>query len=82
MLQQHLATIQKKHIDRYGKQFSQIDRTQLEQFTQAMCKQILHTPLALLKELSADAAPSERLAAVDLVRRLFDLDAIDDEQLG
>ena len=82
LLQQHLATIQKKHIDRYGKQFSQIDRTQLEQFTQAMCKQILHTPLALLKELSADAAPSERLAAVDLVRRLFDLDAIDDEQLG
>jgi len=45
-----------------------------------MCKQILHMPLALLKELSADAAPSERLAAVDLVRRLFDLDAIDDEQ--
>jgi len=82
LLQQPLATIQKKHIDRYGKQFSQIDRTQLEQFTQAMCKQILHTPLALLKELSADAAPSERLAAVDLVRRLFDLDAIDDEQLG
>ena len=80
LLQQHLAAIQKKHIDRYGRQFSQADRTQLEQFTQAMCKQILHMPLALLKELSADAAPSERLAAVDLVRRLFDLDAIDDEQ--
>jgi len=80
LLQQHLATIQKKHIDRYGKQFSQADRTQLEQFTQAMCKQILHTPLAMLKELSADAAPSERLAAVDLVRRLFDLDALEEDQ--
>ncbi len=80
LLREHLAMIQKKQIDRYARQFSQADRMQLEQFTQSVCKQILHTPLALLKELSTDGTPSERLAAVDLVRRLFDLDALEDEQ--
>jgi len=79
LLQKHLAVIRKKQIERYGKQFSQADRAQLEQFTQSVCKQILHSPLAMLKQLAADGTPSERLAAVDLVRRLFDLDAIDDE---
>jgi len=82
LLQKRIQTIQEKQIERYGRQFCDADRAQLEQFAQSVGKQILHAPLALLKELSTDGTPSERLAAVDLVRRLFDLDAIDDEEPG
>lgn len=80
LLQKHLETVRTRQIERYAKQFSDTDRTQLEQFTQSMCKQVLHAPLDMLKRLSTDATPSKRLAAVDLLRQLFDLDAIDDEQ--
>ncbi len=79
LLQKHLETVRTRQIERYAKQFSDTDRTQLEQLTQSMCKQVLHAPLDMLKRLSTDATPSKRLAAVDLVRQLFDLDAIDDE---
>ena len=80
LLQKRIRIIQEKQIERYGKQFSDADRAQLEQFTQAMGKQILHAPLALLKQLAADGTPSKRLAAVDLVRRLFDLDTLDEQE--
>jgi len=82
LLKKRIQAIQEKQIERYGKQFSDADRAQLEQFAQSVGKQVLHSPLALLKELSTDGTPSERLAAVDLVRRLFDLDTIDDEPPG
>jgi len=80
LLKKRIQTIQEKQIERYGKQFSDADRAQLEQFAQSVGKQILHSPLALLKELSTDGTPSERLAAVDLLRRLFDLDTLDEQE--
>jgi len=78
LLRRRLRGIRRAQIDRYGKQFA-ADRDQLEAFTRSMTKRILHHPIALLKHLATDGAGSERLATVDLVRRLFDLDALEAE---
>ena len=80
LLQEHLAAVRQAQIERYGKRFCDADRGQLEPFTRSMMGQVLHQPLSLLKELAADASPGERLATVDLVRRLFGLDALDDDE--
>jgi len=80
LLQRHLAAIREGQIERYGRKFSDADRGQLDVFTQALCSQILHKPLALLKDLASNGSTSQRLATVDLVRHLFDLDALDDDR--
>ena len=79
LLQKRLEGIQQAQIARYGRKFAEADREQLEVFTRALCSQILHKPLALLKGLSANGSTSERLATADLIRRLFDLDSLDEE---
>lgn len=80
LLQEHLAAVRQAQIERYGKRFCDADRGELEAFTRSMMGQVLHQPLSLLKEVAADASPGERLATVDLVRRLFGLDALDDDE--
>jgi len=61
-------------IDRYGRKFTEADRGQLERFTQTLGSQFLARPVEFLKALSENGSTSERLAAVDLVRRMFGLD--------
>jgi glutamyl-tRNA reductase len=78
-LQRYLATARQAQIERYGKQFSEADRVQLEQFTQGLCSQIIHKPMAMLKALSEDGSPGDRLAAVDMICRMFDLDSMEDD---
>ena len=61
-------------IDRYGRKFTEADREQLDRFTQTLGSQFLARPVEFLKALSENGSTSERLAAVDLVRRMFGLD--------
>jgi glutamyl-tRNA reductase len=77
LLQERLGAIQKAHIERYGKKFA--DRAELEQFTQAFVGHVLHGPVTFLKDLSENGSTSERLAAVDVIRRLFGLGTRDGE---
>ena len=61
-------------IDRYGRKFTEADREQLDRFTQTLGSRFLARPVEFLKALSENGSTSERLAAVDLVRRMFGLD--------
>jgi len=78
LLKRRLRSIRRRQIDRYGSRFADSDREELEAFSEAMAKRVLHHPIALLKHLATDGSTSQRLATVDLVRRLFDLDTLED----
>jgi len=79
LLKHRLRSIRRRQIEQYGSRFAGTEQEELEAFSEAMCKRVLHHPIALLKHLATDGAPSERLATVDLVRRLFDLDALEED---
>ena len=79
LLKRRLRSIQRRQIEQYGSRFTGTDQDELEAFSEAMCKRVMHHPIALLKHLATDGATSERLATVDLVRRLFDLDALEED---
>jgi glutamyl-tRNA reductase len=78
LLKRRLRSIRRRQIDRYGGRFADSDREELEAFAEAMAKRVLHHPIALLKHLATDGATSRRLATVDLVRQLFDLDTLEE----
>ena len=78
LLKRRLRSIRRRQIDQYGSRFADSDRDELEAFSEAMAKRVLHHPIALLKHLATDGTTSQRLATVDLVRRLFDLDTLED----
>ncbi len=74
-LQERFRTLQAEEIERYGGKFSDKDRAELEKFTEAFCRKILHGPISLLRGLSGNGAGSDDLVAVDLIRSIFDLDS-------
>ena len=76
LLQKYFETLQKGVIQRYGHQFK-ADNGQLDRLTQSLCKKLLHKPLTFLNQLPASAGASESLEAIDLIRRMFDLDSLD-----
>jgi len=76
LLQQYFETLQKGVIQRYGHQFK-ADQGQLDLLTQSLCKKLLHKPLTFLNQLPQSAGASENLAAIDLIRRTFDLDSLE-----
>lgn len=78
LLKRRLRAIRRRQIDQYGSRFADSDREELEAFAEAMAKRVLHHPIVLLKHLATDGATSQRLATVDLVRRLFDLDVLEE----
>jgi len=82
LLNRRFELFQQAEIERYGGKFSASDRDQLERFTQSLSKKILHQPIAFLRKLSQEASVSDRLLAVDSIRRMFELDALeaDDDQ--
>jgi glutamyl-tRNA reductase len=75
LLREFVEALQKAHFDRYGRQFTDADRANLEHFTETLLSQVLHRPTMLLRDLAQRGATSESLEMVDLVRRLFDLDS-------
>ena len=73
-LQERVQALQEEEIRRYGGRFTDRDRRELERFTEALCRKILHRPIELLRDLSGNNMTSDDLIAVDLIRNLFDLD--------
>ena len=71
LLQHYFDQMRLAEIKRYDHQFSQADARQLDLFTQSLCKKLLHNPMAFLDSLSKDASSGERMAVVDVVRRMF-----------
>jgi len=80
LLQKRLEQIQKDLVGQHGSRFSDADRPQLEQFTQSLCGRLLHDPLTFLRGLSEEAPLSETLATVEIIRRMFDLDALEQDE--
>ena len=80
LLQRRLAQLQEAQISRYGRKFASSDQKELEEFSRGLCSKILHKPLAFLRELATDSANSEGLAAVDTIRRMFDLDSLEEQK--
>lgn len=79
LLQHRFGTLQEAEIKRYGKKFCSHDREQLQKFTGGLCNKMLHQPIAFLRRLSEDAAAGDQLAAIDIVRQMFDLDCPEDD---
>ncbi len=76
-LKKQFDEIRVEQIERYGYQFAETDREQLDRFTRTMLNRILHTPLTQLRTYAGDT----RWGAVrlDTVRDLFGLEAEEDE---
>lgn len=82
LLNRRFELLRQAEIKRYGGKFSESDRQQLERFTQSLCKKILHRPIAFLRELTRDASVSDRLLAVETIRRMYELDELEAESTG
>lgn len=80
LLQQRFELLQEAEIRRYWNRFSPSERRELERFARGLCKKILHKPISYLRELSASHSGSDGLVAVDLIRRIFDLDSAEQDQ--
>jgi len=76
LLQRRFDLLQESEIKRYGKMFGPSERRELEKFARSLCKKILHKPISYLRELSDNHSGSDRLVAVDIIRRIFDLDSV------
>jgi len=79
LLRQRLAVLQQAEVDRYGRKFASDDREQLEQFTRGLCNKIAHPPIAFLRGLADAGGDSDRLAAVDIIRKMFELDELEEQ---
>jgi glutamyl-tRNA reductase len=76
-LREHLEQIRMEQIDRYGHQFNEKDREQLDQFTRTMMNRILHQPLTRLRDFTRDTQWGA--LRLDTVRELFGLEDIHGE---
>ncbi len=81
LLHKRFALLRNAEIKRYGGKFSDSDGQQLERFTQSLCKKILHRPISFLRKLSQEASTSDQLLAVDTIRRMYELDELDDDDM-
>ncbi len=79
LLRRRLDDLRHAEIKRYGKKFAASDAGQLERFTESLSKKILHKPIAFLHGLAKSGDTPEAMAAVDTLRRMFDLDQFDVE---
>ena len=77
LLQQHFEQLQQAQIVRYGRKFASFEQKELEEFSKGLCGKILHQPVSFLRDLSADSGNSEALAMIDTIRRMFDLDTLE-----
>ncbi len=79
LLQHRFGALRETEIKRYGKKFCSHDREQLQKFTGGLCNKMLHQPIAFLRKLSEDTANGDQLAAIDIIRQMFDLDCPEDD---
>jgi glutamyl-tRNA reductase len=81
LLNKRFELLRQAEIKRYGGKFSDSDHEQLQRFTQSLCKKILHRPIAFLRELSQGSAVSDQLMAVETIRRMYELDEFETDDL-
>lgn len=79
LLKRRFALLRREQIDRYAAQFNGA-AGQLDPFTRTLCNRILHHPIDYLRRVVRDGSLSDRLAAVDMIRRMFDLDAVERDE--
>ena len=77
LLRRYFEKLRRNQIDRYGRKLSAAQQQELEQFAKSLSGKMLHKPLQFLKDLPADATGPENMAAVDTIRRMFDLDSLE-----
>ncbi len=80
LLQLHFEQLQQAQIVRYGRKFASSEQKELEEFSRGLCSKILHKPISFLRHLAADSDSSESLAIIDAIRRMFDLDATEQNE--
>jgi glutamyl-tRNA reductase len=71
LLVRRFEELRRDEVRRYGGAAAGGD---IERFAEALCNKILHGPLSYLRETAEKGTESERMAAVELIRRMFDLD--------
>ena len=76
LLQRRFELLRQAEVSRYGAKLG-AEADELDQFTRSMCKKILHQPIAFLRGLTDEAPVDEQLAAVEAVRRIFNLDELE-----
>ncbi len=79
LLQHRFGAIRETEIKRYGKKFCSHDREQLQKFTESLCNKMLHQPIAFLRKLPEEAAIGDQLAAIDIIRQMFNLNCVEDD---
>ena len=79
LLKRRFEMQRRAELERYGRRFGPDDREELGRFTEGLCSKLLHDPIVYLKDLSAHATASDRMMAMETVRRMFELDALEEE---
>ena len=77
LLRRRLDQMRAAQIERYGGRFDDSHRRELQQFARGLCNKILHGPMDFLRERSPGDAPDDRMAAIEIIRRMFDLDSME-----
>ena len=77
LLKRHFDQRQQMEIKRYGRRFSDHSQAELGPFVHGLCNKLLHEPVMFLRKLSAEAGASEQLMAMDVIRRMFELDDLE-----
>jgi glutamyl-tRNA reductase len=80
LLQQRVEALLADEVRRYGRKFAAGDAEQLQEFARSLSNKILHSPIAFLREASNKGIAQDDPAAIDLFRRMFDLDASEEDQ--
>jgi len=73
LLQDRARQVRQELVQRHRGRFTDADLDQLDRFAGAICRKILHDPIAFMKALPTKPASSGDLAAVDMLRKIFDL---------
>ena len=79
LLRECFDRLRQAEIRRYGAKFASCDEQQLDKFTASLCSKILHKPMAFLGTLGRDNSASEALQTIDVIRRMFDLDSLEQD---
>jgi glutamyl-tRNA reductase len=74
LLVEHFDELRRKELERYGRNLSGSEAN-VALFAESLCKKILHSPLACLRELAESGDAGESMAATEMIRRMFNLDS-------
>jgi len=75
LLHRRFDLIRQTELGKFEHRISGLDREQLERMARRICGKILHKPMAYLHSLPE--SPDDTMSAIELIRRLFDLDSLE-----